>query len=329
MARVIGLGNALVDIMTPLENDGILEQINFPKGSMQLVDADKSSEILSLTSHIKSSLASGGSAANTIHGIARLGMETAFVGKIGKDDFGDIFKNDLIASNIKPSLFYSKTQTGRAVAMVTPDSERTFATYLGAAVELTADEIQAELFNGYDILHIEGYLVFNEELIEKAVKTAKEEGLKVSLDLASFNVVDAKLDFLKRIVTKYVDILFANEEEARSFTGQEDPERALEMIGEQVDVSVVKVGKKGSMIMKDHKKTKIMVIEAKPIDTTGAGDYYASGFLYGYLNDLTLSQSGKIGSLLAGKVIEEMGASIKDSVWEEILTEVENIKSLR
>lgn len=329
MARVIGLGNALVDIMTPLENDNILEQINFPKGSMQLVDAEKSGEILKLTSNIKSSLASGGSAANTIHGIARLGMETAFVGKIGKDDFGDIFKKDLVDSNITPSLFYSETETGRAVAMVSPDSERTFATYLGAAVELTADDIQPEIFNGYDVLHIEGYLVFNEELIEKAVKTAKEEGLKVSLDLASFNVVDAKLDFLKKIVAEYVDILFANEEEARSFTGQEDPETALEMIAEQVDISVVKVGKHGSMILKDNKKTKVTVIEAKPIDTTGAGDYYASGFLFGYLNDLTLSQSGKIGSLLAGKVIEEMGASIKDSVWVEILAEVENIKTLR
>lgn len=327
MAKVIGLGNALVDIMTPLENEDILKQIDFPKGSMQLVDAKKSSEVLKLTSHLKSSLASGGSAANTIHGLARLGMETSFVGKIGKDQFGDFFKKDLVDSRIKPALFYSETETGRAIAMVTPDSERTFATYLGAAVELGAKDITAETFHGYDLLHIEGYLVFNEELIEKAVSTAKEEGLMVSLDLASFNVVDAKLDFLKRIVGKYVDILFANEEEAHSFTGQQDPTKALEAIADQVIVSIVKVGKRGSMIMKDHKTTNINVIEANPIDTTGAGDYYASGFLYGYLNDLSLNQSGKIGSLLAGKVIEEMGATIQDSVWKEILAEVENIKA--
>ena len=123
MAKVIGLGNALVDIMTPLENEDILKKIDFPKGSMQLVDASKSSEVLKLTSHIKSSLASGGSAANTIHGLARLGMETSFVGKIGKDQFGDFFKKDLVDSQIKPALFYSETETGRAVAMVTPDSE--------------------------------------------------------------------------------------------------------------------------------------------------------------------------------------------------------------
>jgi len=327
MAKVIGLGNALVDIMTPLESDDILKQIDFPKGSMQLVDAEKSNEILGLTSHIESSLASGGSAANTIHGIARLGMDAAFVGKIGPDEYGRIFKQDLVDSQITPVLFQSSTETGRAVAMVTPDSERTFATFLGAAVEMSADEIVADIFSGYDMLHIEGYLVFNEDLIEKAVKTAKEAGLKISLDLASFNVVDAKLDFLKRIVNEYVDIVFANEEEARSFTGQDNPEKALEMIAENTMISVVKVGKEGSFILADGQKSKVGIIEAKSIDTTGAGDYYAAGFLYGYLSGLTMVQSGKIGSLLAGKVIEEMGASIKDETWKDILQEVEKIRS--
>ncbi len=326
MAKVIGLGNALVDIMTALEDDRILLEIGFPKGSMQLVDTHKSNEVLKLTSHLKSSLASGGSAANTIHGIARLGMETAFLGKIGSDEFGEIFVNDLIKSRIKPNLFKSDTSTGRAVAMVTPDSERTFATYLGAAVELSPDEITPEIFQGYDLLHIEGYLVFNESLIEKAVKTAKDAGLLISLDLASFNVVEAKLDFLKRITETYVDILFANEEEAHAFTGSKDPEEALEMMGKMVNMSIVKVGKNGSMILHQGQKVKVAIIEANPIDTTGAGDYYASGFIFGYLNKLSLKQSGDIGALLAGKVIEEMGAQIQESTWELIHEEVKKIK---
>lgn len=326
MAKVIGLGNALIDIMTPLENDEILEQIKFPRGSMQLVDAEKSNEILKLTAHLKSSIASGGSAANTIHGIARLGIETAFVGKVGQDDFGKIFKEDLEKSNITPSLFYTQTETGRAVAMVSPDSERTFGTYLGAAVELSANDITEEVFKGYQLLHIEGYLVFNEELIEKAVKTAKECGLLVSLDLASFNVVEAKLDFLKRMAKDYVDIVFANEEEARAFTGQEDPEKALRQIAESVDLSIVKIGKEGSLIMQNNEITTVGVIEAKPIDTTGAGDYYASGFIYGHLEGLNHKQSGQIGALLAGKVIEEMGAQIDAKTWEFILSEVKKIK---
>jgi len=325
MAKVIGLGNALVDIMTSLENDQILSDINFPKGSMQLVDADKSKEILELTANLKSSLASGGSAANTIHGIARLGMDTAFVGSTGTDEYGNIFKQDLINSNITPKLFESKTETGRAVAMVSPDTERTFATYLGAAVELSAEHITPELFKGYDMLHIEGYLVFNEDLIETAVKTAKEAGLEVSLDLASFNVVDAKLEFLQRISKEYVDIIFANEEEAKSFTGQDDPEKALQIIAEYAKVSIVKIGKEGSMILKDGETTRVGIIKATALDTTGAGDLYAAGFLFAYLNNHSLENAGKIGALLAGKVIEEMGAQIKDAVWTDILAQVKVI----
>jgi sugar/nucleoside kinase (ribokinase family) len=327
MAKVIGLGNALMDIMTPLENDDIINQIEFPKGSMQLVDADKSNEILKLTAHIKSKIASGGSAANTIHGIARLGMETAFVGKVGQDEFGKLFKEDLEKSGITASLFYTNTETGRAVAMVTPDSERTFGTYLGAAVEMGPDEMTPEVFKSYDLLHIEGYLVFNEALIEKAIVTAKEAGLKVSLDLASFNVVEAKLDFLQRMAKDYVDIIFANEEEARAFTGEQDPEKALRKIAESVDLSIVKVGKEGSMIMQNGEITTVGVIAAKPIDTTGAGDYYASGFIYGYLNSLNHEQSGKIGALLAGKVIEEMGAQIEPEIWKKILEDVKTISA--
>ncbi|OYT16075.1 MAG: adenosine kinase [Bacteroidetes bacterium 4572_77] len=325
MAKVIGLGNALVDIMTPLENDDILTQIKFPKGSMQLVDEDMSNDILGLTKHLESKLASGGSAANTIHGIARLGMETAFVGKIGTDKYGEIFKNDLVESKIKPAVFQSQTDTGRAIAMVSPDSERTFATFLGAAVEMTPEEITPAIFLGYDMLHIEGYLVFNEELIEKAVKTAKEVGLEISLDLASFNVVDAKLDFLKNIVEKYVDIVFANEEEAKSFTGEEDPQKALEIIARNAKVSIVKIGKEGSLVLKDNITSKVGVIEAKPIDTTGAGDLYAAGFLYAYLKGLDLEKAGQIGALLAGKVIEVMGAKIADETWVQIQKEVSNI----
>ena len=259
--------------------------------------------------------------------MARLGMETAFVGKVGKDEFGKLFKEDLEKSGITASLFYTNTETGRAVAMVTPDSERTFGTYLGAAVEMGPDEMTPEVFQSYDLLHIEGYLVFNEALIEKAIVTAKEAGLKVSLDLASFNVVEAKLDFLQRMAKDYVDIIFANEEEARAFTGEQDPEKALRKIAESVDLSIVKVGKEGSMIMQNGTITTVGVIDAKPIDTTGAGDYYASGFIYGMLNGLNHEQSGKIGALLAGKVIEEMGAQIDAEIWKEIIEEVKVISA--
>jgi sugar/nucleoside kinase (ribokinase family) len=328
MNKVIGLGNALMDIMIPLENDDILKNIGFPRGSMQLVDAKKSNHILKLTAHLKSSLASGGSAANTIHGIANLGLETAFIGKVGKDDYGMLFEEDLKKSGITPTLFYSPTETGRALAMVSPDSERTFGTYLGAAVEMNPDDITPKTFTDYELLHIEGYLVFNEALIEKAVKTAKELGLKVSLDLASFNVVEAKVDFLHRIAEQYVDIIFANEEEAQAFTSEKKPEIALKKMAESVNLCIVKTGKKGSLIMQDNLITQVGIVDVKPIDTTGAGDYYAAGFLYGHLVGLSNEKSGNIGALLAGKVIEQMGCVIPKNIWKEILSEIEKIKSL-
>ncbi|MCK4288764.1 MAG: adenosine kinase, partial [Bacteroidales bacterium] len=216
MTKILGMGNALVDIMTKLDHDGILDKFSLPKGSMQLIDIDKSDKLLSESKHLEKQLTSGGSAANTIHGLAKLGIETAFMGKVGKDEFGEFFHNDLKNSKINPVLFFSKSHSGRVVALISNDSERTFATHLGAAIELSADDLKSELFKGYNYFHIEGFLVQNHELLHKAVQLAKENNLMVSLDLASYNVVEDNLEFLKTILIKYVDILFANEDEARA-----------------------------------------------------------------------------------------------------------------
>ncbi len=200
MARVLGMGNALVDIMTNLEDDAILEQFNLPKGSMQLVDHEYSNMVNEGTNHLKKQIASGGSAANTIHGLARLGIDTGFIGKVGNDDFGRFFKTDMESIGINPLLLSGNSATGKAIALISPDSERTFATYLGAAVELSADDILVEHFVNYDFFHIEGYLVQNHALIERAVKVAKQNGLKITLDMASYNVVEENLDFLHMIL---------------------------------------------------------------------------------------------------------------------------------
>lgn len=321
MIKVLGMGNALVDIMTRLDNDIILDELSFPKGSMQLVNKNKSDEILQSTQHLKKIKASGGSAANTIHGLASLGIETGFIGKTGKDSLGNFFQQDLITNKIEPKLFTGKNESGRAIALVSPDSERTFATYLGAAVELDANDLHEDLFNNYHYFHIEGYLVQNHELLEKALKLAKNKKLIVSIDLASFNVVEDNLEFLKTMVKKYVDIVFANEEEAKSFTRQE-PMEALNIIAQVCDIAVVKIGKNGSLIKKNNQFAKVGIINANPIDTTGAGDLYAAGFLFGHIKKLSLEKCGEIGSLLSGKVIEEMGAKINPKIWLLIQNEI-------
>ncbi len=317
MKKILGLGNALVDIMTIIDNDSVLEGFELPKGSMQLVDEKRSATILAGIEHFEKSISAGGSAANTINGIANLGVETGFIGVVGKDEYGNYFNDDLVKNGIKPLLIKSDTESGRALALVSQDSERTFATYLGAAVELSAPHLNDGLFEGYDILHVEGYLVLNNELLETAMKLAKKNNLKVSLDLASYNVVEDNLDFLKRMVTEYVDIVFANEEEAKAFTGKE-PEAALNELAELCDIAVVKIGKDGSLIKSDGKTNVVDIIPAERRDTTGAGDLYAAGFLYGLVKNLPLQKCGEIGTVLSGKVIEVIGAKMPASTWTTI-----------
>ena len=317
MAKVLGIGNALVDIMTQLESDELLNDFSLPKGSMQLVDNESVKKVMSGTEHLEKKISSGGSAANTIHGLAKLNIETGFMGKVGNDEFGMFFENDLKESGISPKLYKSNTNSGHAVALISPDSERTFATFLGAAVELSADDLSSSHFKDFDYFHIEGYLVQNHDLIEKALKLAKENNLKVSLDLASYNVVEENLEFLKSIVEKYVDIIFANEEEAKAFTGKE-PVEALNILAEKCEIAVVKIGSKGSLIKNGDDIFEIGIIDVNPKDTTGAGDLYASGFLFGLVKGFSLQRCGEIASILSGKVIEVIGAKMDNDRWEDV-----------
>lgn len=317
MKKILGMGNALTDILLQIENDEILLSLNLPKGGMQLVDTERSLEISHAVRDLKRVMATGGSASNTINGITRLGLEAGFVGKIGKDDIGLFFTNDSKFNGVEPHLLASETPSGRCIVLVSPDSERTLCTYLGAACELAASDLSPAMFSGYDIFHIEGYLVQNHDLIRTAVQMAKQVGLKVSIDLASYNVVEENLDFLHEIVSEYVDIVFANEEEARAFTGLE-PEEALHLIATKCSIAVVKIGKAGSYIKSGNKMHRVQSKPANCIDTTGAGDLYAAGFLFGLANNYSLEICGKIGSLVSGNVVEVLGAKMTDEVWESI-----------
>lgn len=324
MKKVIGLGNALVDVLVRIHDDSILQQFDLPKGSMQLVDKEKSQKIIEALSHLKYDVASGGSAANTINGLANLGVPTGYIGKIHNDRFGEIFRKDMTQNGIEAFLLSGAQDTGIATTLISPDSQRTFGTFLGAAVELTPADLRAEFFNRYDILHVEGYLVFNHDLIEAAMKLAKSMGLKISIDLASYNVVEANLDFLKYLIEEYVDITFANEEESFAFTGK-PPEHALDELSGLCEIAVVKVGARGSLVKADNERISVAAIPSTPIDTTGAGDLYAAGFLYGLSNGYDYAICGRLGSLLAGKVIEVIGTKMDDTRWSRIKSAAEKI----
>lgn len=314
---ILGIGNALVDISVLPKDDQIINDLKLPKGGMTLVDRELSATIQEKISHLKSKISTGGSVANAINAIAGLDISCGYIGAVGEDELGLLFQKDMLMNGIKTYLKKAEFPTGRCVAFVSPDGERTFATYLGAAVDLGAADIKVDQFNGFDLFFIEGYLVFNHELIMSVASMAKSAGLKVALDLASYNVVEAKLDAMNELVDHYVDIIFANEEEAKSFTGL-TPEEALSGLAKRCDIAVVKVGKEGAFIQQGNRKIHVPAIASEVIDTTGAGDYFAAGFLAGLAKGYDLEKCGKLGSLLAGKVIRVVGAELSQADWEEI-----------
>lgn len=317
MKKIIGIGNALVDVMTIIPDDSCLGQFGLPKGSMTMVDAKRSDEIKKAINGLKRTLASGGSAGNTMYGLGIMGVHSSFIGKVGRDELGNFYEKDMVDAGLAPVLMRSsQSPTGTAVALVTPDSERTFATHLGAATELTPEELNSNYFKGYHILYLEGYLIFNLPLVEQACRIAKEKKMCVALDLASFNVVNEMLPAFQRIVSEYVDIVFANEEEARAFTGF-GPVDALHEISKKCSIAVVKTGADGSWIKRDDEVIKVDALTVRAVDTTGAGDLYAAGFLYGFSNGFSLDKCGLFGSILAGKVIEVIGARMPEEKWAE------------
>lgn len=322
MKKILGMGNALVDVLIRIENDHFLQQQDLPKGSMQLVDFNFAAQLHKATHGLNRTIASGGSAANTIFGLSRLGVNSAFLGKVSDDEYGSAFKSDLHAHNVKPHLITDKEKlSGFCTAFISPDGERTMATHLGVASELNAEDIPHDIFNDYDLLHIEGYLLQNHHLIKQAITTAKKHNLEVSLDLASYNVVEDNLNFLHELIEEHVDIVFANEEEAAALT-KKSPEKALHEIAEKAKIAIVKIGSEGSWIMRDRQKEKIQPFAANCVDTTGAGDLYASGFLYGYANNYDLQRAGTIGSYLAAQIVEEIGPKFPKEKWEKILEKI-------
>ena len=291
MKKILGLGNALTDILLQVSEDD-LRELGFPKGSMNLISKDQAEQIQYRFLSVRRRMVAGGSASNTINCIAALGGKAAFIGKIGNDEVGDFYREDMIRNGVKPILLLSSmnAMSGFSIVLVTPDGERTFATYLGAAAELCADDISKDAFNGYDIFHIEGYLVQNHELLEKSLRLAKEAGCMVSLDLASYSFAYTHLN----------------------------PEESVQMIAEQCDIAVVKVGKNGSYVQQGSKRVHIGAITTSCTDSTGAGDYFAGGFLHALADGFDIRRCAEIGTIAAGRVVEVVGTKLPDEQWEEI-----------
>ncbi|MDR1347289.1 MAG: adenosine kinase [Prevotellaceae bacterium] len=318
MDKILGIGNVLVDILAIFKDDMMLKKYALPKGSMTHVDEDITNKIFDdIKRQSKYEIVAGGSAANTVNGLGKLGIQTAFIGKTGSDELGNFFIADMEKHGTLSKLIVTDKTTGNCKVLITPDGERTMCTYLGAAIDLCEKDLCDKQFKGYDYLHIEGYLMQNHSLMKRALELAKQHRITVSLDMSSFNVVAENRKFLNEILYKYVDIIFANEEEARVFTGRK-PQEALGILAGICKIAIVKIGAAGSYVKQGNELYKIRPVSAKAIDATGAGDLYASGFLYGMAKKLPVEICGEIGSLCAGNIVEVVGTKLNDERWNNI-----------
>ena len=325
MDKIIGMGNALVDVLVKIDDDSLLGKLHLPKGSMQLIQEDTLSEIRKYTSGMKIHRSTGGSAGNTVCALAALGANPGFIGKIGQDETGAFFGDTLRQRGVNALLATCDLPSGIASTFISTDGERTFGTYLGAAATLRAEDLSRKMFAGYNYLYIEGYLLQDHGLMLRAVQLAKEEGLQVCLDMASYNVVEAERDFFDQLIVKYVDIVFANESEALAYTGKA-PHEALEEIASKCSIAVVKTGKEGSLVKKG---TEVIQLLSCPVDnvldTTGAGDFYAAGFMYGLTCGYSLEKCVQISTILATAVIQEVGTTLPAKKWDEIKLNIESL----
>lgn len=317
MSTIIGIGNALVDALFLTQDESVIDKFGLQKGGMQLIDSVKYSEISRATAELSAELRTGGSAGNATLCFAKLGGKAAFVGKLGRDYNGGFFSNERTQQGVLPIELYDELPTGVAMTFITPDGERTFATFLGAAARMSADELCAEWFEGYDYFFIEGYLVQNHALIETAVDMAHAAGAKVCLDLASYNIIKEDHAFFEHLLTK-TDIVFANEEESAAMTGLA-PEDALEALAAVCELAVVKIGARGAMAMRGTERVAISaVLVDHVVDTTAAGDFFAGGFLYALGQGATLTEALTLGARCSSAVIQVVGTKLDEAVWDKL-----------
>ncbi len=318
---VIALGNALMDFLVKVD-DHHLTEFNLQKGEFKSLQEEEAKEILNRISHLNIETVPGGSSANTLKGISFLGGKTIFCSRVGDDSHGEKYIREMKALGVSTKINKHSSITGHAITFITPDSERTFSVHLGAALKINKEDILEEDIKNSKILHVEGYHLgaSTKETALHAIDLAKKHQTLVSLDLADAGVVKKNKEAFQEVIPK-IDILFANETEAKEFTGLE-PEQAVQELAQKVKIAIVKIGKQGSLICQDGVLTLIQPFPANALDTTGAGDTYAAGFLYGCIQNWPLEKCGRLGSLLAAKIVEQIGVKINQLDPEKLKNQV-------
>lgn len=311
MFDIVGLGSALMDFTVRVD-DAVLVRLGLKKGTMQLIDEKRSREILDAISHLDMNTTPGGSSANTVAGVANLGGSAVFMGKVGNDEFGNLYRELNEKAGITVRLNKHRSMTGHAITFITPDSQRTFATHLGAAMHFRRDDIVDGDIRNTKILHIEGYMLEHPDIkaaCVEAMELAKAGGAMVSIDLADPSLIERNSEDFKALMKTHADILFVNEEEAFAFTGAKG-EEALHRLSEYGDIAIVKLGEQGSIIKSGGSVYRIPAFVTDVVNTNGAGDMYAAGMLYGISHGFSMKRSGMIGSYMASLVVAQVGARL-------------------
>lgn len=328
--KILGFGSPILDLLVQVDDAFLAKNVAGEKGGMGMLEADAQKKLIGAFPPGKVKKAIGGSAFNTISALTALGMRTAFLGKVGKDADGDYYRKAYAAAGGDISRFRENpaAPTATCVSLVTPDSERTMRTHLGASSTLTPDEITAADFAGISHFHAEGYMLFLPGVLEKAMRLAKENGCTISFDLASFEVVRIFRAEIETLLKQYVDIIFANEDEAREFCGAEGftPEKAAERLLGYCPVVAVKLGGKGALLRNGAEVSRTQAKTVRALDTTGAGDLWQAGFLYGWLNGAGLAKAGEMGSVLGAAIVQVLGAELPPEQWKDIQAQFDQIK---
>ncbi|SNY90498.1 Sugar or nucleoside kinase, ribokinase family [Cohaesibacter sp. ES.047] len=308
---VLGIGNAIVDVLAKTEDDFLVAE-GLHKGSMNLIDTERAEYLYNRMGPAIE--ASGGSAGNTVFGLASLGASTAFFGKVADDQLGEIFGHDMrsLGAHFECAPLIGGVPTARSMILISPDGERTMNTYLGAAVELTEADIDEEIVSKSAITYMEGYLWDKENAknaFRKAARVAHQAGRKVSITLSdSFCVDRFRSEFLELLRTGQVDIVFANEPEVKALYQTADRGTALNALRADTKLSAVTLGAEGSVAISGNETFHVPACQVRElVDTTGAGDLYAAGFLYGITHDMGLERSATLGNFAAAEVIQHIG----------------------
>jgi sugar/nucleoside kinase (ribokinase family) len=308
---VVGIGNALVDVLSH-ETDDFVVAHGLNRGAMQLIDTERAEQLYAAMG--PATEISGGSAANTMVGVASLGGTAAFVGRVNQDQLGAVFGHDLRAAGVEYATAPASdgVPTGRCLIIVTPDAQRTLNTYLGASANLGPADLDAELLSGAQVLYLEGYLWDEpdaKEAFRSAAQTAHDAGNRVAFTLSDGFCVDRHRDEFLDLIEHDVDVLFANEAEITSLYEVDDFDDALQQVYRHCEIAALTRSAKGSVIVT---RDSVHVVDAHPVDhvvdTTGAGDLYASGFLFGLTHGYDLGTAGRLGALAAAEVISHLGA---------------------